>query len=71
MIFKTFDNDIDKISTVIANEQEAKNKLQNSIEYIAEGGHSDFTTSSGVHVDASDYKKLQEYTKDFSYEEIM
>ena len=59
------------ITPVIAHEQDAKNKLQNSIEHIVEGGHSDFTTSSSVHVDASDYKKLQEYTKDFSYEEIM
>lgn len=58
------------ITPIIANEQEAKNKLQSSIESISEGGSADFTTSSGKHVDANDYKKLTEYTKDFNSEQI-
>lgn len=58
------------ITPIIANEQEAKDKLQSSIESIAEGGSSDFTTSSGIKVDADDYKKLQEYTKDFNEEQV-
>ena len=58
------------ITPIIADEQEAKDKLQNSIEAIAEGGSSDFTTSSGVKVDADDYKTLQEYTKDFTSDQI-
>ena len=58
------------ITPIIANEQEAKDKLQNSIEAIAEGGSSDFTTSSGTKVDADDYKLLQEYTKNFNEEQI-
>lgn len=57
------------ITPIIADEQEAKNRLQNSIEAIAEGGSADFTTSSGIKVDADDYKKLQEYTKDFDVEQ--
>lgn len=58
------------ITPIIANEQEAKDRLQNSIESIAEGGNSDFTTSSGTKVDADDYKKLQDYTKDFDIKQI-
>ena len=58
------------ITPIIANEQEAKDKLQSSIESITKGGSSDFTTSSGVKVDADDYKKLQEYTKDFNEEQV-
>lgn len=58
------------ITPIIANEQEAKDKLQTSIESISEGGSADFTTSSGKRVDANDYKKLSEYTKDFNSEQI-
>ena len=58
------------ITPIIANEQEAKDKLQASIESISEGGSADFTTSSGKRVDANDYKKLSEYTKDFNSEQI-
>lgn len=58
------------ITPIIANEQEVKDKLQASIESISEGGSADFTTSSGKRVDANDYKKLSEYTKDFNSEQI-
>lgn len=58
------------ITPIIANEQEAKDKLQASIESISECGSADFTTSSGKRVDANDYKKLSEYTKDFNSEQI-
>ena len=58
------------ITPVIADEQEAKDKLRNSVESIAEGRSGDFFTSSGVRVDADDYKELQEYTKDFNTAQI-
>ena len=56
------------ITPIIANEQEIKDKLQNSIETIAQG--SDYYTGSGKKVDASEYSVLQEYTKDFNAEQI-
>ena len=58
------------ITPIIANEQETKDKLQASIESISEGGSADFTTSSGRRVDADDYKKLTEYTRNFNTEQI-
>ena len=58
------------ITPIIADEQDAKNRLQNSIDSIAEGGSADFFTSSGKRVDAEDYKTLQKYTKDFNKEQI-
>ncbi|MBQ4523301.1 MAG: hypothetical protein IJA10_10180 [Lachnospiraceae bacterium] len=58
------------ITPIIADEQDTKNRLQNSIDSIAEGGSADFFTSSGKRVDAEDYKTLQEYTKDFNKEQI-
>ena len=66
---KKFNIDID-VTPIIADEQEAKKMLQNSIDAIAEGGSADFFTSSGLRVDANEYKTLQEYTKNFNVEQI-
>ncbi|MDE7435402.1 MAG: hypothetical protein K2N01_06235, partial [Lachnospiraceae bacterium] len=58
------------IAPAIADAQQAKDNLQSSIDRIAEGGNADFTTSSGVWVDAGDYKTLTEYTADFNAAQI-
>ncbi|MCH5257270.1 MAG: hypothetical protein J1D87_08235 [Lachnospiraceae bacterium] len=56
------------ITPIIANEQEAKDKLQNSIESISKGN--DYYTSSGNQVDAQEYITLEEYTKDFTAAQV-
>lgn len=58
------------LTPITADEQKSKDKLQSSIESISEGGSGDFYTSTGVKVNANDYNKLQEYTKDFNTEQI-
>jgi len=56
------------ITPVIANEQDTKAKLRNSIENIARG--SDYYTASGNQVDAKELNELTEYTKEFNTEQI-
>lgn len=56
------------IAPIIANEQDAKNKLQLSVEKIAKG--SDYYTAHGNQVDAQELLKLQEFTADFTAEQI-
>ena len=59
------------ITPIIADEQDVKNRLKNSIEAIAiaEDDSTNFITLFNTRVDIDDYNKLQEYTKDFGAEE--
>ena len=56
------------ITPIIADEQDAKAKLTNSLENIAQG--SDYYTASGNRVDSKQLNELTEYTKDFNAEQI-
>ncbi len=56
------------LSPLIANEKEAKARLTNSIENIAQGF--DYYTASGSRVNAKDLNELKEYTSDFDTEQI-
>ena len=58
------------ITPIISNEKEAMDKLESSIENISKDSKSDFTTSSGIKVYKDDYKRLQEYTKDFTADQV-
>ncbi len=56
------------ITPIILDEQQAKDKLQNSIETIANG--TDYRTASGNQVDAENLKTLEDYTKGFTTAQV-